>query len=175
MRRLLWAGSILGIALLLCPRSDALVVLRTSAMGCGGGQVSDPNYDHGCTLGQAVVGLAANAHYRHYAGFWYPTSYHYSEVLDPLAGMPIEFALGYGTPNPLGAAGSIVYAVPKAGHVTIRLFDVTGRRVQTLANGHVEPGYHEARLRPQGLAGGIYFCRMDAAGFSATKRFVLLR
>lgn len=175
MKRLVYAGLILAIAMAMCPRADALVVLRTSVMGCGGEYVSDPNYDHWCTIGQAAIGRAGNAFYLHHAGFWYPTSYHYSEVLEPRPGLPIEFALGYGTPNPLSAAGSIVYAVPTQSHVAIRLFDVTGRQLQTLVNGHVEPGYHEARLRPQGLSGGMYFCRMDAEGFTATKRFVLLR
>ncbi len=175
MKRLVCAGLVLGIALLACPRADALVVLRTSVMGCGGDHVSDPNYDHWCTVGQAAVGQTGNAYYLHYAGFWYPTSYHFSEVMDPLAGVPTAFALGYGTPNPVGAVGSVNYAVPTRGHVAIRLYDVTGRQVQTLVNGHVEPGYHEAPLRGRGLSGGIYFCRMEAEGFSATKRLVRLR
>ncbi len=175
MKRLVYAGLVLGIALAICPHAGALRVLRTSVMGCGGDYVSGPIYDHWCTIGQAAIGCVGNAFYRHCAGFWYPTHHHFSEVLDPLTGVPIDFSLGCGTPNPLSAAGSLVYAVPTPSHVTIRLFDVMGRQVQTLVNGHVQPGYHEARLRPDGLSGGIYFCRMEAKGFAATKRFVLLR
>lgn len=48
-------------------------------------------------------------------------------------------------------------------------------RTTTLASGWAEPGYHETALRMPGLAGGIYFCRMDAKGFSATRKLVLVK
>jgi hypothetical protein len=120
-----------------------------------------------------VIGTVVNATHTLHVGFWHPMNQLESDV--PEGELPAEFALAHGEANPGCALGSMVYAVPKASRVTIRLFDVSGREVQTLVDGEVEPGYHSADLRAGGLAGGIYFCRMEAEDFSTTLKLVLLR
>jgi hypothetical protein len=169
------AGLIAGLALLLPSLAAAQIELGLSVNGAGGAIVSNASYIHGCTVGQAVVGTTTSALYIHNIGFWYPTGYFYSDAPEPLSEMPTEFALGFGGSNPSGSLTRIVYAVPVPTQVSIRLFDITGREVWTLVAGQVEPGYHEADLRAPGLTGGIYFCRMDAGGYSATRKLVLLR
>ena len=169
------AGLIAGLVLMLPSLAAAQIELDLSVNGAGGATVSNASYVHGCTVGQAVVGTTTSALYIHNIGFWFPLGNPFSDAPEPVPGTPIEFALNLGSSNPAGSLARIAYAVPVPEHVTIRLFDITGREVRTLFAGHVEPGYHEVDLHAHGLIGGIYFCRMDAGSFSATKKLVLLR
>ena len=175
MRRFVIAGLVAAAVPLLSPHANAAVEMSASVIGCGGDRVIGAAYDHACTVGQAAVGVVAGTVYVHSIGFWYATSHFSSDVPDPQAGPAAEFALGYGSPNPLGAVGSITYAVPVPSHVTIRLYDATGRVMRTLVDADAAPGYHQASLVIDGLVGGIYFCRMEAEGFSYTRKLVLLR
>ena len=169
------AGLIVGLVLMLPSLAAAQIELDLSVNGTGGAIVSNASHIHGCTVGQAAVGTTTSVLYIHNIGFWFPLGTPFSDAPEPLPGTPIEFALSLAGANPAGSQARIAYAVPVPAHVTIRLFDITGREVRTLFAGHVEPGYHEADLHAPGLIGGIYVCRMDAGDFSATKKLVLLR
>jgi len=47
--------------------------------------------------------------------------------------------------------------------------------VVALVNGEMKAGYHEVQFGGSGLSSGVYFYRMQAGNFVATKRFLLLR
>jgi hypothetical protein len=66
------------------------------------------------------------------------------------------------------------FDIPVATHVTIKLFDVLGREVQTLLNENVEAGYRQVPLDASSLWSGIYFYRMQAGGFVSTRKAVVL-
>jgi len=64
--------------------------------------------------------------------------------------------------------------------VSLRVFDVSGRVVRTLVDGHQAEGarsitWNGTNDRGQSVASGIYFYRMSAPGFTETKKMVLLR
>jgi hypothetical protein len=66
------------------------------------------------------------------------------------------------------------YALPRAADVRLTVYDVLGRTVATLADGAHEAGHHTATLSGAGLADGVYFIRMTADGFAATRKVVVL-
>ena len=175
MKGFVLVGLILGLALALSPPAAGQIWLARSVNGTGGATVSNASYIHGCTVGQAVVGTVMTDRFIHDIGFWFGLGQVFSDVQQPLSVTPTEFGLSFANTNPSGSPARIAYAVPVPSHVTIRLFDVSGREIGTLIDGQVEPGHHETELRASGLGGGIYFCRMDAQGFSATKKLVLLK
>ncbi len=89
-------------------------------------------------------------------------------------------------PDPvrLGGAGAgltLRFRVPaKGGIVTLDLFDVTGRRLNRLADGFHEGGSHvlfwdgrDAAGAP--VASGVYYLRLASRGRTQEQRFVLLR
>ncbi len=84
-------------------------------------------------------------------------------------------------PNPFAARTAIAFDLPQRERVTLRIFDVTGRLVKTLANGSdLEAGSH--RLDWDGrdergalLQAGLYFCRLDAGVVGETRRMVFAR
>jgi hypothetical protein len=104
-----------------------------------------------------------------------------SEVFGPLvttAGEPItEFALRGIAPNPTDAGATIEYTVPRAAYVSLRLFDLQGREVASLANGLHGPGrYHvtwSGEVDGAPAAAGIYFLHMKAPGLDQTRRIVV--
>lgn len=86
-----------------------------------------------------------------------------------------EFSLQQNYPNPFNPVTKITYTLKKAAEVKLELFNVTGRLVATLANGLQTAGRHEVTFDAKGLAGGIYFYRLQTAFFTETKRMLLLK
>ncbi len=84
-------------------------------------------------------------------------------------------------PNPFGARTSIGFDLARREPVTLRIYDVTGRLVRTLADGSVlESGSHRREWdgrdeRGAQLGAGLYFCRLVAGPVSETRRMVLAR
>ena len=126
------------------------------------------------TVGQAVVGAVSGPYHIHGIGFWYQALPGGSGVPEEDA-IPARFALGPGIPSPGGPVTRLRFAVPQRAAVAIRLYDVAGREVSRLAEGEVDPGFHTVVVDGSGLPGGVYFCRMVARGFVATRRLVLVK
>jgi hypothetical protein len=81
-------------------------------------------------------------------------------------------------PNPSTGIITFAFDLPTAAEVDFAIFDVTGRRVVTLARGLRAAGRHairwSAREGRRGLAGGVYFSRLQVAGEVAVRRFAVL-
>ena len=67
------------------------------------------------------------------------------------------------------------YALPREGTVKLEVFDVAGRRVATLVEGHEKAGFKEVRWDPGRVASGTYLYRLQAGEFVHTRRLVILR
>ena len=85
-------------------------------------------------------------------------------------------SLGYNYPNPFRPSTTISYAIAKAGHVTLKVYDVRGRLVRTLVDGYQNAASHESDLDAQDMAPGVYFYRLTLDGKAmGNKRMVLLK
>ncbi|MBL7192275.1 T9SS type A sorting domain-containing protein [bacterium] len=89
--------------------------------------------------------------------------------------IPSETALHSPYPNPFNPSTVISFELKDAGEVSLIVFDVQGREVQSLVNGHRSMGYHEAVFDGSELASGIYFARLDAGGFAQTQKLLLIK
>jgi hypothetical protein len=83
-------------------------------------------------------------------------------------------------PNPFNPTVTLPFTLAAPGRVRLEIFDLAGRRIATLADGHFEAGEQalawdgrDGAGNPQ--ASGVYFARLAAAGLTETKRLVLLR
>jgi hypothetical protein len=85
------------------------------------------------------------------------------------------FALSQNYPNPFNPATTITYELPTAGWVTLKVYDILGREVQTLVNNRQVAGSHSVAFNASRLTSGIYFYRMQCRNFMQTKKFVLLK
>lgn len=76
-------------------------------------------------------------------------------------------------PNPFHSSTTIGYAAPRAGEVTLDVFDLLGRRVATLESGLVTAGRHETAFDASGLSPGIYVSRLRAGDTVRTRMMTL--
>lgn len=95
--------------------------------------------------------------------------------LESMTSAPKEFALLQNYPNPFNPSTTIKYNLPIDAHVTLKLYDVLGRKVLTLVDEQAKGGYHSVTLDGSSLSSGVYFYRMQAGAFAQTKKLLLLR
>jgi hypothetical protein len=88
---------------------------------------------------------------------------------------PVTYALFQNYPNPFNPTTVISYQLPTTGKVSLKIYDLLGREVETLGNGQMEAGLHQVSFDASNLAIGIYFYRIEAGKFTATKKLVLLK
>ena len=79
---------------------------------------------------------------------------------------PADFQLCANYPNPFNPSTMIVFYIPKTEFVTIKVYDIIGREIETLIEGEVPAGEHRLQWSAEGLASGVYICRMNAKGYS---------
>ncbi|MCP4230266.1 MAG: hypothetical protein GY771_08970, partial [bacterium] len=80
----------------------------------------------------------------HHLGYaYYESVIKKGEMASP---QPLAFALGPATPNPMSDTATVTFALPYACEVELSLYDIKGRKIQTLASGYFEPGEHKAEI-----------------------------
>lgn len=86
---------------------------------------------------------------------------------------PVAFTLHQNYPNPFNPSTTVPFSLNAGAWVTLRVFDVLGRVVSTLADGEYEAGEHLVRWDAAGMPTGVYFYRISSGGRSGTGRMVL--
>jgi len=89
--------------------------------------------------------------------------------------LPSSYSLQQNYPNPFNPVTTISYTVPKASKITLKIFDALGKEVTTLVNEMKSAGSYHVTFNAARLASGTYFCRMEADGFTDTKKLILLK
>lgn len=87
--------------------------------------------------------------------------------------LPYKHRLRQNYPNPFNPSTTIEFESPEATVVTIRVYDLLGRKVATLLDGKVQPGVHRVVWDASGLSGGVYLCRFQSAGQMHTIKMLL--
>lgn len=93
---------------------------------------------------------------------------------------PVSYKLFNNYPNPFNPSTSISFSVPKSGLVTLKIYNVLGNLVKTIASGNYSPGNYKYIWNGEDesnnkVSSGIYICRLRAENFSASKKMVLLK
>jgi endo-1,4-beta-xylanase len=91
------------------------------------------------------------------------------------SGLPTQYELGQNFPNPFNPATTIQYSISKTSIVSLKVFDMLGREVQTLVKSVQAPGQYTVTLNAQNLGSGVYFYRLNAGSFTETKKLMLLK
>ncbi len=103
-----------------------------------------------------------------------------TDVGDETENLPDQFALEQNYPNPFNPATTIEFALPVAADTRITIYNIQGQIVRTLADTHLPAGYHAVvwnGLDNYGntVASGVYLYRIDADGFVASRKMLLLK
>ncbi|MEE9554988.1 MAG: T9SS type A sorting domain-containing protein [candidate division Zixibacteria bacterium] len=89
--------------------------------------------------------------------------------------LPVEFALMGSYPNPFNATVTIEYALPEQSKVSIDIFDLLGRKIDTIVDETRQAGYHQASWNAGQNSTGVYFYSIKAGDFNDTKKMLLLK
>ncbi len=97
-----------------------------------------------------------------------------------LASVPVRFSLGDNYPNPFNPATKISFDLPASGRVALRIYDVRGNEIRTLVSGVMPFGSHTVTWNGiddggRAVSSGVYFYRIEAEGFAATHKMMLLK
>jgi len=100
--------------------------------------------------------------------------YHYlnSEVN---IGTPGQFELSQNYPNPFNPSTKINFQIPNDGFVTLKVFDNSGRTVAVLVNENKPAGYYTAEFNAGSLSSGVYFYKLETAGFTKVMKMALVK
>ena len=97
--------------------------------------------------------------------------------LAAVASVP-SFALAPIAPDPSPGGVTVDFTLQRQAVVRLDVFEVTGRRITSLANASFAPGRHRltwnGRSGSGNAASGIYFLRGEGAGAPVNRRFILL-
>jgi hypothetical protein len=78
-------------------------------------------------------------------------------------------------PNPFNSTATISFELPMRSQVSLKVFDLLGREVQTLHTGLANAGAHTVNWDASSRASGIYFVRMQAGKETRTQKIMLLK
>jgi len=89
--------------------------------------------------------------------------------------LPGEFSLSQNYPNPFNPVTKINFTIPKQGFVNLKVYNILGKEVMTLVNEVRQAGSYNAVFNGADLSSGVYFYKLEATGFSDTKRMIFLK
>jgi len=87
----------------------------------------------------------------------------------------VEYSLFQNYPNPFNPVTIIRYQLPITSRVTLKVFDILGREVETLVNEEKPAGKYEVKFNASDLSSGVYFYQLKIGSFIQTKKMLLLK
>jgi hypothetical protein len=101
-------------------------------------------------------------------------------LLNPLSAdentsLPTQFRIHQNYPNPFNARTKIKFELPASSQVTIEIYDLLGRKIETLSNAQYEAGYHDITWNADGHPSGLYFYIMRAGDYSKVSKMMLIK
>jgi hypothetical protein len=111
---------------------------------------------------------------------WDMTTIKYSQ---PLYGIkkisneiPKQFKLYQNYPNPFNPGTKIKYQIPKTGYISLVIYDILGRKIETLIDQKLNPGTYEIEWNASKFSSGVYFYQLVAdENIIDTKKLVVLK
>jgi len=171
--------SLIAVALLITAGAT-FAELRQGAyvIGASGGTITGGGISAMVVLGEPISGTVEAGEMEMQAGFipvWLYGGGILSAPEEPFRMQPETFTLSNPYPNPFNSTTRIVYNVPQSSHISLMLYDITGRVIATLVNDNLQAGVYTASLNADDLPSGLYFVRLEAGGQLITRKIMLIR
>ena len=78
-------------------------------------------------------------------------------------------------PNPFNPTTTISFTLSKSSHISLLIYDIHGREVESLIEGIQPAGSHSIEWNASNLASGVYFYRLTADEFIQTRKMILIK
>jgi D-alanyl-D-alanine carboxypeptidase len=79
------------------------------------------------------------------------------------------------TPNPVSSSALISFSTTQAGKVSLKVYDLNGKLISTMAEGDMNEGVHQFRWETKNVASGVYFLKIQTPGTIQTKKLVVVK
>ncbi|MCB0274504.1 MAG: T9SS type A sorting domain-containing protein [Calditrichaeota bacterium] len=137
---------------------------------------SDGTFQIRGTLGETASGVAAAGTFQARTGFWFLGLPLLTgiETLDE-AGFISTFELKANYPNPFNPSTTIEFALPRAGHARLVIYNSLGQVVGVLVNETLQAGRFRYRWQAGNLASGMYYYQLIAGDFLQTRTMLLVK
>ncbi len=86
-----------------------------------------------------------------------------------------EYALEQNYPNPFNPVTTIRYQIPKAGRVTLKVYDILGKEITTLVNEEKEIGRYQINFDASNLSSGVYLYEIVVNDYRAVKKLMVIK
>ncbi len=96
-------------------------------------------------------------------------------VVGDVDGLAPNLALAPSYPNPFNRQTTVLYSLPGAGEVTLRVYDLVGREVDRLVDGHREAGRHALVYRPGDASTGVYLLELRTDSAALRQKLLYLQ
>jgi hypothetical protein len=97
------------------------------------------------------------------------------DIKDLNLGAEKDFVLYQNYPNPFNPSTTIYYNVPSGGTIDLRVYDILGNEIVTLAHGNTTPGLHQASFNAGGYSSGSYFAVLKAGAQTRTIKMTVIK
>ncbi len=97
------------------------------------------------------------------------------EAVADAKNIPVSFNLLQNYPNPFNPSTTIAFDIAKGDKVMLAVYDVLGRRVETLVNGYKSPGRYRVTFDASRLVSGVYFYRLECGSLVLTKKMLVIK
>jgi hypothetical protein len=92
---------------------------------------------------------------------------------------PAVFALNQNYPNPFNPSTKISFSLANPGYTTLKVYNLTGKKVETLVDGNMTAGSHQVTFDGSsvsgGLSSGMYFYRLQSGSSVEVKKLMLVK
>lgn len=89
--------------------------------------------------------------------------------------LPTDFGLAQNYPNPFNPSTMIEYTLPRAGFVSLKVYNVIGQEVATLVEGHMSAGVHRVNFDGSTQPSGVYFYKMFHEDGAETRKMMMVK
>ncbi len=96
-------------------------------------------------------------------------------IIDEINSQSVDFSLYQNYPNPFNPSTKIRYEIPTATKVTIKIYSILGKEVETLFEGERLPGKYSLEWNAKNYSSGVYFYNLKAGNFVQTKKMILIK
>jgi hypothetical protein len=89
--------------------------------------------------------------------------------------IPESFMLEQNYPNPFNPSTEIRFKIPRSSFIRLTVYDILGREVARLADGHFQAGTYSLKWNASSCPAGIYVSRLEAGGIRLARKLTLVK
>jgi hypothetical protein len=127
------------------------------------------------TIEQSEIGTAFNFQFLPGGGTLFKVGQEISGTHNNNIRLALKFKLEQNFPNPFNSTTIITYSLANTEHIVITIFDLLGRKVETLMNEEQNAGEYKVIWDAKNYASGIYFCQYQAGSILKSRKMLLLK